>query len=496
MHISIRFKLLIYMTVTILLFTVLLFGSNTILGKKYYIYNKKHTLMKSSRELELLIENKQKQSDFQNEEVIRAIKKLEKETGTTIVVGNESGQIFYPGEAEPGMPFFGGRPFEDNKQIRLYLDDWKQYEENGDSFFLITKDPALEIDTLRFQTRQDNGIITLLWVPMAGISESVSLSNNFAAAVGLLTICITGLWTLVISDKFTKPIKEINKITKQMAKLDFTESLSIKSKDELGELSDSINHLSNSLDCAVKELYKKNKELEKDINYERQLDKMRKEFVSNVSHELKTPIFLLQGYAEGLKTNIADGEEKKNFYCDVIMEETEKMSLLVKDLLDLSRMESGIFSIQCITFNISDLLKTILHKYDQIIRENGILFTADIPGGIMANADILRTEQIIENFLNNAITYTDSKKIIAVSLENQSDRIRLSVYNSGKAIPEEELDRIWNSFYRTDKARSREQGGSGLGLSIVRAIQELHGSGYGVVNKPEGVEFWCDFHYI
>lgn len=492
MHTSIRFKLFIYMTVTILLFAILSFGSNTLFAEKYYTYNKKKVLIESSEKLSRLISGKQTTKDFDEENLQRDINILEKEIGGTIEIGNDKGEVLYPMGIEPGKPLKNHiAAFNGSKPLDKKFDKWEQYNEN--SFFSITKDPNLDIDTLRFQTRQDNGVICLLWVPMAGISDSVALSNNFTIIVGLITILITSLWAILISGRFTKPIKEINKITKQMAKLDFTKSLTINSSDELGELSESINQLSLSLDDAINELNDKNEKLEKDINYERQLDKMRKEFVSNVSHELKTPIFLIQGYAEGLKTNIAEGEEKRNFYCDVIMEESEKMNVLVRDLLDLSRMESGMLKVEKTQFDIAQLIETVLSKYEQILKENQIQLITEIAGGLTVYADRVRAEQIIVNFMNNAINYTDENKTVKIVLEQQPKVIRLIVFNSGKQIPEEELDKIWTSFYRVDKARTREEGGSGLGLSIVRAIQEAHHSAYGVKNVTGGVAFWCDF---
>ncbi len=491
MHRSIRFKLFIYMLATIILFAVLLFAFNTFFAEKYYIHNKKYTLIKCSEELMELIGDKSEETDFLNDKLNYDINAIEKRIGGTIVVSNSKGDVYFPlinrqNDHIPDLPYYDNivPPPEDFDRREPY---------NDNSFFIITKDPNFEISTLRFQIQQENGIQLLIWVPMAEISENAALSNNFTILVGFITVFLTGIWTVLISDRFTKPIKEMNRLTRRMSKLDFSEALSIESKDELGELSRSINQLSENLDGAIKELNHKNEMLEQDITHERQLDKMRKKFVSDVSHELKTPIFLIQGYAEGLKTNIAENEAKKEYYCEVIMEEAEKMDTLVKELLDLSHVESGMFTVHKTNFDLTGLLNTVLFKYRQVLEEKGFQMTTKIRGNLMIHADKVRVEQVIANYINNAISYADGKKIIRITLKKTGEAVRLSVYNSGLPIPDDSLDKIWTSFYKVDEARTRGVGGTGLGLSIVRAIQEAHGNTYGVRNSEDGVEFWCEF---
>lgn len=242
----------------------------------------------------------------------------------------------------------------------------------------------------------------------------------------------------------------------------------------------------------------RNEQLEQDIDYERKIDKMRREFVSSVSHELKTPIFLIQGHAEGLRDNVADNENKRSFYCGVIMDEAEKMSILVRDLLDLSNIESGKFPINRIQFNVSVFISEIVSKYERILAEKGIEADIAIDGEYMAYADPVRIEQVMVNLMNNAIDHIDGSKKIRLTVRPEGNKVRVSVYNSGRPIPEESLDKIWSSFYKVDKARRRDLGGTGLGLSIVRAIMEAHAGEYGVTNLKDGVLFWfqMDLNFI
>ncbi|MTI54251.1 sensor histidine kinase [Geosporobacter ferrireducens] len=507
MNVSIRFKLLIYMTVNIVLFAVLLYGSNTFFAEKYYINHKKNTLIESSQKISELIAEKRRESDFHDENLIYEINTLEKSIGGTIFIGTLDGTVYYPlstGHSPPQRPgFITDLPNLDNepgppprpdfrlpKTPKRNIQGWEPYDET--SFFFITKDPNFKIETLRYQAQLDNGFVLLVWVPMTGISENASISNNFTTIIGLITIVITGIWALFISEKFTRPIMEMNKITKKMSNLDFSQTLEIGHKDEIGQLSQSINHLSYSLDKAISQLNSKNRQLEQDIDRERNLDKMRREFVSNVSHELRTPIFLIQGYAEGLKANVAKSEEKRNFYCDVIMEETDKMEGLLKDLLDLSQIESGMFPINKIDFNISSLIKDIVSKYEPILTDKNIHISIEIKEELTAHADPVRIEQIIVNFINNAIDHVDKNKVIKLTVESIGKKIRVSVYNSGSTIPDESLNKVWTSFYKIDKARTRDLGGTGLGLSVVRAIQEAHSNNFGVINRENGVDFWVE----
>jgi len=509
MNLPIRLKLFIYMTVSIIVFALLLYGSNAFFAEKYYTNYKKNTLIEFGNKLADRIVGKSTSTDFSDETLIYEIRTIEKSIGGTIFIGTMDGKLFYPlqnGRGLPQRPVFMTDPAFNPKSIsdtpppknwlrpldqsQRGLKDWEQYDEN--SFFFITQDTDFKIDTLRYQTKLENDVIILVWVPMTGISESAAISNRLTAIIGLITILITGIWAFYISGRFTHPIAEMNRITKKIANLDFSQVLKIDRKDEIGQLSQSINHLSYNLDDAINELNNRNKLLEQDIERERKLDHMRREFVSNVSHELKTPIFLIQGYADGLKSNVASNEEKRDFYCDVIMEESEKMDNLVKDLLDLTQIESGIFPVNKSVFNIKLAINDTISKYEPVLSEKNIQLYVDMDEDLEVNADPVRIEQIMVNLINNAIDHAEGNKVIKLSVIKTAEKVRVSVFNTGRSIPDHALDKIWSSFYKIDQARTRGFGGTGLGLSIVRAIQESHANGYGVSNVESGVEFWFD----
>jgi two-component system, OmpR family, sensor histidine kinase VanS len=366
----------------------------------------------------------------------------------------------------------------------------------GEMVFENSRDFRLNSIFIQFLSPMNNGDLLYLVTPVEAIEESVQIANQFFLFTGLLTIVIGTLLVYYITGKFTKPILKLNSITKKMAVLDFSTRYDVKTGDQIGQLGESINSLSVQLQSSIQELKESNRKLQEDIKQERKIDEMRKEFISNVSHELKTPLALIQGYAEGLKLNVIEQEEDKNTYCDIIMDESGKMNKLVKQLLDLSQIESGCLQLDRTGFDIADLVEPVRKKSVLVFKEKQIQVISNITEGILVNADYDRAEQVLMNYISNAVNHVDYLKRICISLEQRDDKARIKVFNSGSPIPEDSMDKIWTSFYKVDKARTRAYGGTGLGLSIVRAVQEAHKNGYGVNNVDGGVEFWFELDII
>lgn len=482
MKMPIRIKLLLYMSACVLLFTIVLLSFNMGFTKNIYISHKKDILIKSAEEIRDIAKN---HGDLASDSAVFALQRLERIIGGSISIGTLDGKIYYPTEDGPGRPP-RINPFLADK-TRKPPDKIESYDQ--DSFFITTEDPYLKFETLRFQTTLDNGLRMLIWLPMSEISENISLFNQIIAVTAAVILIASVLWSLFVSSKFTKPIRQMNQIAKKISLQDFSETIEISGNDELTELAGSINEISHKLSNSINWLSEKNHQLEIEIINEKNLDKMRKEFVAGVSHELKTPIFLIQGYAEGLKT-VAHNEEKRNFYCDVIMNETEKMDKLLKDLLSLSQMESGMFRIQPQAFDIVALARHSLQKFRPVFDREKINVELCFPYDLLVFADPVRAEQVMINFINNAIDYLDNRRNIRVSISAEGDKAKIAVFNSGKHIGSDEIDKIWTPFYKDDLARKREHGGTGLGLSIVKAIQNSQKNEYGVANLPDGVEFW------
>ena len=219
---------------------------------------------------------------------------------------------------------------------------------------------------------------------------------------------------------------------------------------------------------------------------------MRNEFLGNVSHELKTPIALIQGYAEGLKEGVNDDPESREFYCDVIMDEAGKMNQMVKNLLTLNQLEFGNDEVEFDRFDLVDLIQGVLASCDILIQQAEAKVDFIAEGPLYVWADEFKTEQVVRNYLTNAVHHVDNEKRIEIRVIPKGNVVRVTVFNSGRAIPEEDLSKLWDKFYKVDKAHTREYGGNGIGLSIVKAIMESFHQAYGVQNFDNGVEFWFE----
>lgn len=324
------------------------------------------------------------------------------------------------------------------------------------------------------------------------IQESVTLANQFLGYIGLAALVIGITAMFIISSRFTKPILELANIAKRMSELDFEVKYPINRKDEIAELGSSINTLSDKLQETITELKRANNELQSDIQKKIEIDEMRKEFLSNVSHELKTPISLIQGYAEGLIENVNDDEENRNFYCEVIIDEANKMNHMVKKLLTLNELEFGSNQVNFERFDIVQLIKSVLWSTEILFKQKKVTLHFEEKEPIYVWADEYLIEQVVTNYINNALNHVSGQNIIEIKLIRRENVLRVAVFNTGEIIPEDELDKVWIKFYKIDKARTREYGGTGIGLSIVKAIMNIHNKECGVINHNVGVEFWFE----
>lgn len=338
---------------------------------------------------------------------------------------------------------------------------------------------------------EDNKIV-FLRSNFESIQESVALANQFLGYIGLLAVVIGIISMLLVSRRYTKPIHEMANIARRMSELDFEVKYFVRNKDEIGELGSSINTLSDKLQNTISELKSANNELELDIQKKTELDEIRKEFLSNVSHELKTPISLIQGYAEGLIENVHDDEENRNFYCEVIIDEANKMNQMVKRLLTLNELEFGSNQVNFERFDIVQIIKSVLLSNEILIRQREVSLHFDEKEPIYVWADEYLIQQVVSNYISNALNHVSDANIIEIKLIRRENVLRIAVFNTGENIPEEELDKLWIKFYKVDKARTREYGGNGIGLSIVKAVMNSHNKECGVINHASGVEFWFE----
>ena len=391
----------------------------------------------------------------------------------------------------------------DKLMRRLYDNFFKpgsdmNYLDVGNNYYLANvMDKSTYTEYLEMWGVLDNGNLFLIRSPIESIRDSVKLSNQFLAYVGFIATVISAALIWFVTTRITRPIMELKNISEQMTKLNFETKFESRGQNEIDLLGRHINELSSTLERTISELKTANIELQRDIEKKEQIDEMRKEFLSNVSHELKTPLALIQGYAEGLVEGINDDDiESRNFYCEVIIDEAGKMNTMVKKLLDLNQLEFGKDVVTMERFDITALIRNFIASAEILISQNEVKVRLEEPEPIYVWADEFKTEEIIRNFFSNAMNHVSGDRIIEIKyqlIEQESaNKVRIRVFNTGEPIPEESLAHIWEKFYKVDKARTREYGGSGVGLSIVKAIMESMNQRYGVINYTNGVEFWFE----
>lgn len=338
----------------------------------------------------------------------------------------------------------------------------------------------------------DDGSQFLLRSPVESIKESAAISNRFLLYIGSILIVITVLLIWYFSKRITEPLRELARLSDRMADLDFEAKYTSGGSNEIGELGANFNRMSEKLESTISELKKANNSLQKDIEQKDKLEKMRNEFLGNVSHELKTPIALIQGYAEGLKEGVNEDAESRDFYCDVIMDEAAKMNRMVKNLLTLNQLEFGDEDIVFDRFNLTALIRGVLQSMEILADQAAATVNFRQTEDIYVWADEFKVEQVVRNYVSNAFHHVSGDKVIEVKMIVEGDKVRVTVFNTGTPIPEEDIGHIWDKFYKVDKAHTREYGGNGIGLSIVKAIMKSFHQQYGVKNYDNGVEFWFE----
>lgn len=356
----------------------------------------------------------------------------------------------------------------------------------------IVEDRILKNENIEMWGFLDDGNLFLMRTALESIRDSVRLANRFLTYAGVLAIAASAVIIWLVSRKITKPIMQLANISEKMTHLDFDARYTGKDQNEIAILGENINKMSIALEKTISELKTANNELEKDIQKKNEMDEMRKEFLSNVSHELKTPIALIQGYAEGLQEGIIDDEESREWYCNVIRDEASKMNRLVQKLLTLNQLEFGKDPVNMERFDLVMLVENLLQSVDILLKQNHIRLQMEKYEPIYVWGDEFKVEEVISNYVSNAIHHCSGDKIIDIRFEEYDGIVRMTCFNTGKPIPEDCISHVWEKFYKVDKARTREYGGSGIGLSIVKVIMESMNQKYGVDNYTNGVAFWFE----
>ena len=485
MKLSMKLFLAVSLLIVITIVTVILL--NTTVLESFYKNEKEKLLVDVYKQA---VDYYRDNEITDTSEFFFTLQKIDSTKNIEIVVADLNENIFFSSSnnfLKNGFFLPGGSlDYSIQKNIRE-LSDEKTYS------IRTISDKKMNSDYATLYGLLSSGYIIVLRTPIESIRESVTISNRFLIIIGFSCILVTSLITYIISKKFSKPILELSDIAENMSNLDFSKKYSVTTQDEIGTLGSSINKLSSSLEKTIQDLKEANMELEKDVEEKSKLSEMRNQFISDVSHELKTPIALIQGYAEGLNDGIVQDEESKKYYIEVILDEANKMSILTKDLLDLSRLEYGKEELQMQEFNLTELVQNTLKKNEVLFQEKNVNCIFDVTENYIVNADCTRIEQVLTNYISNALKHVCNENIIKCTIEDTiNNKVRFTIFNSGKNISDEDLPRLWTRFYKADTSRNREVGGTGIGLSLVKAIMNQHHQHFGVQNVDGGVEFWFE----
>lgn len=457
---------------------------NTTLLPRYYMHNKKEVLMENYQ----TISNASAQNELESDEFAVTFDNLCSNGNIMALILQQDGKVLRSSvnDLDALRTEFWDVLLHGDKMEVLYSN--KQYQ------LLQKTDTRLDSEYLVLVGVLENGDMVLMRTAVESIRESAAISNRFLLFAGAAAIVASILVAFFTTRHITKPLQQLTDISKRMVDLDFNAKYETDQSNsyEVEELGNHINRLSENLERTISELKTANVELQDDIEKKIQIDEMRKEFLSNVSHELKTPLALIQGYAEGLQECINDDAESREFYCEVIIDEADKMNRMVKKLLTLNQLEFGNDQVVMERFDMTELIRGVANSTRILMEQKGIRLELENSEEAWVWGDEFKVEEVITNYMSNAINHADGEKLIRVFYTRSEDKLRVSVFNTGQPIPEEDIEKIWVKFYKVDKARTREYGGSGIGLSIVKAIMDSFHQRCGVINHEDGVEFWME----
>lgn len=390
--------------------------------------------------------------------------------------------------------YFSANPFD--KDV-LYLIQ-KLYNENAlsklndkNKYYIIDNEENHQGNNITVVSNIKNNKYIIMQTPKKFIKDISDLAIKYSLYISIFTFLIGALIIYFIADRTTKPIREIQKIANNISNLDFSHRCDVQSNDEVGLLSLSINDMAEKLQDFVSQLVVANEKLKDDLTRQEKTDQMRKQFIANVSHDFKTPLTLIMSYSEALLDMKDMDETTKIEYLNIIVNEGNKMSEFVQELLKLSQLESGMIKLEKTNFSINEIINDTIRKNKILTESKNLTIQKEISNNNIVFADYYRITQVFQNLYENAVKYALNNGSLRISTSNNQNKCVVSIFNTGKSISDEDLENIFVSFYRSDKSR-KNMGSYGLGLAIVKVIMDMHGENFGVKNMDDGVEFWFE----
>ena len=483
---------MIFAGVFFALIVIMLIGDNFFL-ERFYEYRKEHVLQNAYLEIDRYLQEgggfssvfpEEKSGSGTDTAVTRYISNLTEKENISVIITDNTSSRSYTSSANPNAllqrlsSYILGKSGDKRKSL---------YE--GENYTIVKTegrgDEGGYMESWGYFS--DNSTSFIMSMPLSSLSEAVSVFNSFLLFLGFITMVLGIIIVYIASYEVTKPIQQLAQLSLKMSKLDFSARFEGDSSDEIATLGNSMNVLSERLEETICDLKKANNELLSDIENKTLIDKRRQEFVANVSHELKTPIALIIGYAEGL----CEDSESRTYYSNVILDEAKRMNHMVKDLMNLSAIEQGKDLPDFALLDFPKLLQGVISSMDILLKQEEIQLEVEIPKELYLYGDEFKIEEVLMNYLQNAIHHVTEPKQISIYTENRGKNlVEVHVRNTGNPIPKEDLSHVFEKFYKVDKAHTRAYGGSGLGLSIVKAIMDSHHQECGVKNTLTGVDFW------
>ena len=366
-----------------------------------------------------------------------------------------------------------GCAMEESSTIRNYISSFINSDEEEDS--LLITGMRFKNKTLVKAIKLDEGTYVFLSSSIEALDSSIELLKSQYVYISVIILLLSILVGYFISSQISKPISLITDSAKKMADGDF--SVSFKSDSKIYEIAE----LSETLEKAKAELSR--------------TDELRRDLLANVGHDLKTPLTMIKAYAEMTRDLKSQTKEKKDENLNVIIEETDRLTVLVNDILDLSKIQAKTSVLKIEEFDLTKLINNIIKRYDILVQKEDYKFIFNTEKTIMVKADKIRIEQVIYNLINNAVNYTGDSKEVFINVIELEKSIRVEIKDTGKGIKKEEIKYIWDKYYHNQKKHKRNAYGTGLGLSIVKNILEQHNFKYGVDSViDKGTTFYFEIN--
>lgn len=482
---SIKFKFFAGVCAITVAFVGILAALNVTFYGNYYLWQRERSLSDIYATV--------KGADYNDfDSILNTVVHIEDTQGVRLTLVAGDGTVRYDSTLREQLS--GGETTRENLFFGLSVADRamksvkeEDLDKNGMAFVNVFDNKRSE-EFLCLVGRLDDGYL-IARMPFTYVKQSSSFNLLFLAISGGITLIICTCLSFIVARHFTRPLISIGEVANAMADLDFSKKYDGPVKDEIGQLGQSINRLSEHLEKTIDELKQSNAQLEQEVKEKEKIDALRQEFIINASHELKTPIALIQGYAEGLQAGIAETPEDRDYYCSTIVDEAVRMNNLVMQMLNLSKLELGREAPNWGDIDLDELIGASVSK-TAVLADARNLKVEYQPCGLHVMSDYSMLEQVVGNYMTNAIRYTPEGGAVRLTAAADADNTTITVFNEGEGVTEDELPRLWDKFYRTDKARSRALGGSGVGLSIVRAMAEVLRGACGARNAEGGIEFW------